>query len=423
MRLGAIYVPLNWRLSRREIAELLQDCSASAVYFTTEFSGLLDGLLALPRICIDDLTFLSRSAALGGHDIREPVPDQVATLLYTSGTTGRPKGVIQTVGSLRAASDSFRWAADVRPESALLCDSPMFHQIGLVAICHTAVMTGATLYLSPSFSAAATLERIASRQLRITHYFTVPQVVQTLLGESGFRADKMSALRALFVGGAPTPQGVAAACRKLGIKLINGYGSSEAGTIMQMPLDDDWALENKVGSVGKPVPAITVSVRDARGEVMPRGQIGEIWVRGASVTTGYWGSPETNSFIDGWFRTGDAAYQDVDGFYFLVDRWKDMYISGGENVFPAEVEQMLMRLPGVAEVAVVGQSDEKWGEVGEAYIVQASGASLTEPQVLAFAREQIAAFKMPKKVHFVDALPRTGSGKIRKSQLRRAESK
>jgi fatty-acyl-CoA synthase len=325
------------------------------------------------------------------------------------------------VANLRAASDNFRRVTDVSAASVLLCDSPMFHQIGLIAICHTAVMVGASVYLSPAFTAAETVTRIADDAYGITHYVCVPQVAQGLLQAPGFAAHKFRRLRALFVGGAPVSRELAEGWRQHGVTLIQGYGSSEAGTIAHMPLDNPEALISKIGSVGLKVPDMEISLRDRDGRPVGAGEVGEVWLRGPAVTSGYWGleSETRQAFSDGWFRTGDAAHQDADGYYFLVDRWKDMYISGGENVYPAEVESVIARLAGVAEVAVVGQPDPAWGEVGEAFVVTAPGVQLTAEQVIAHVRANVATYKAPKRVQFVDSLPRTGSGKIRKSELRR----
>jgi len=188
-----------------------------------------------------------------------------------------------------------------------------------------------------------------------------------------------------------------------------------------MPLDPPAHLAGKVGSIGLPAPEIEVSLHDHDGHQVAEGEIGEIWLRGPSVTQGYWGKPEerAKSFTDGWFRTGDAARRDADGCYTIVDRWKDMYISGGENVYPAEVEAVIARMPAGLEAAVVGQPDAQWGEVGEAFVVLRPGSTLSAGEVVTFLRAELAGYKCPKQVSFIDALPRTASGKVQKTQLRR----
>jgi fatty-acyl-CoA synthase len=417
---GAVFVPLNWRLACGEIAALLEDCRASLVFAQDEFRPLVAG--AAMRCLPLDLGF---GAATGtAPELRPPTvapDDQLAILLYTSGTSGRPKAAMLTLGNMRANSDNFRMVADVRPESGLLCDAPMFHTIGLMAISFTSLVVGARLYLSPAFVAETTIDRIGDPELRITHYFTVPQVAQMLLRAPGFTAEKFRGLRALFTGGAPLAPALIEEWGRNGVTLINGYGSTEAGTAIHMRLDNPAAQVQKAGSVGMAVPRIEVSLRDRDGNSVAAGQVGEIWLRGPSLTSGYWAlEAETRqAFGDGWFRTGDAARCDADGYYYIVDRWKDMYISGGENVYPAEVENVLARMPGIAEATVVGQPDPGWGEVGEAFIVLAPGAQLTAEDVTRHVRAHVAGYKVPKHVSFVASLPRTASGKVRKTELRR----
>jgi fatty-acyl-CoA synthase len=419
--LGAVFVPLNWRLSRRELLELLADCQASVVYAQAEFAPLLAGAAVHCHDLDAELMPLLTAPLAPAAALPPPGPDaQLATLLYTSGTTGRPKGVMLTLGNLRANSANFRSVADVRPESGLLCDAPMFHTIGLVAICNTALTVGARLYLSSAFNATDTLARIGDPRFAITHYFSVPQVAQQLLQAPDCSADQFRGLRALFTGGAPLAPELIANWARHGVTLINGYGSSEAGTVIHMPLDRPQLQIEKAGSVGLPVPDIEVSLRDRGGATVAPGEVGEIWLRGPSVSPGYWQRPaETReAFSDGWYHSGDAARRDGDGCYFVVDRWKDMYISGGENVYPAEIEQVIATLPGVAEVAVVGQPDAQWGEIGEAFIITAPGATLAADEVIRHVRANLATYKAPRRVQFVAALPRTGSGKIRKAELR-----
>jgi len=413
-RTGAVFVSLNWRLSAHELESLLADCDPALLYVQHEFNPLVEGARA-PRLDLD------AGFGEGRYESREPPDGQLGMLLYTSGTSGKPKGVMLTLGNLRAGSRNFRAVADIRPTSVLLCDAPMFHTIGLVAISHTALITGAKVLFSPSFKAEDTIARIGDPALDITHYFTVPQVAQMLLHAPSFTPQKFARLRGLFTGGAPLSQELVLEWRTHGVQIVNGYGSSEASTAIHMPLDPPAHLASKVGSIGLPAPEIEVSLHDHDGHQVAEGEIGEIWLRGPSVTQGYWGKPEerAKSFTDGWFRTGDAARRDADGCYTIVDRWKDMYISGGENVYPAEVEAVIARLPAVLEAAVVGQPDAQWGEVGEAFVVLRPGAALSAGELLTYLRAELAGYKCPKQVSFIDALPRTASGKVQKTQLRR----
>ena len=413
-RTGAVFVSLNWRLSPHELEALLDDCDPSLLYVQGEFR---------PQVAATRVPCLDPDAGFGeGRFEGRDAPDaQLGMLLYTSGTSGKPKGVMLTLGNLRAGSRNFRAVADIRPESVLLCDAPMFHTIGLVAISHTALMTGARVLFSPAFKPDDTIARIGDPALGITHYFTVPQVAQMLLHAPAFAPQKFERLRGLFTGGAPLSQELVLEWRGHGVQIVNGYGSSEASTAIHLPLDPTAHLAGKVGSIGLPAPEIEVSLHDHDGHQVAEGEVGEIWLRGPSLTQGYWGKPEerANCFTDGWFRTGDAARRDADGCYYIVDRWKDMYISGGENVYPAEVEAVIARLPAVLEAAVVGQPDAQWGEVGEAFVVLRPGAALGADELGRYLRAELAGYKCPKQVTFVAALPRTASGKVQKTQLRR----
>ena len=413
-RTGAVFVSLNWRLSPHELEALLADCDPSLLYMQGEFRPHVEGARTP---CLD----LDAGFGDGRYERRDPPDSQLGMLLYTSGTSGKPKGVMLTLGNLRAGSRNFRAVADVGSSSVMLCDAPMFHTIGLVAISHTALVTGAKVLFSPAFRAEDTIARIGDPALGITHYFSVPQVAQMLLHAPSFTPQKFSRLRGLFTGGAPLSQELVLAWRSHGVQVVNGYGSSEASTAIHMPLDPAPHLAAKTGSIGLPAPEIEVSLHDHDGHQVAPGEVGEIWLRGPSVTQGYWRKPEerANCFTDGWFRTGDAARRDEDGCYYIVDRWKDMYISGGENVYPAEVEAVITRLPAVLEAAVVGQPDEKWGEVGEAFIVLRPGATLGAEELGRYLHVELAGYKCPKQLTFVAALPRTASGKVQKTQLRR----
>jgi fatty-acyl-CoA synthase len=221
-----------------------------------------------------------------------------------------------TLGNLRATTENFRCVADVRPESGLLCDAPMFHTIGLVAICHTAVTVGARLFLSPAFVAEDTVQRISDERYRITHYFTVPQVAALMLQAANFTSADFRGLRALFAGGAPLSRELVDTWGRHGVTLINGYGSSEAGTVIHMPLDNPSALLGKPGSIGLPVPHIDISLRDRDGRVVADGEVGEIWLRGPSLTAGYWGlEAETRQGVPRWlvqdWRCGPARCRRV----------------------------------------------------------------------------------------------------------------
>lgn len=415
VRAGAIYTPLNWRLAKPEWAALLQDAQPAMLIHDSEFEPPAYGGPLIPLTQLDNL-----SAASPGAPPRRLPPDSPATLLYTSGTSGRPKGVIVTESNVFWGNTNFNLGNDVTSDSVMLCDMPMFHTAGLFAAVRAALLAGGTVLISRGFEAAKTLARIADPHLRVTHYFSVPQMATSLWQQEGFRPDMLRKLVVYAMGGAPNPKAQIERFVRAGIRMSDGFGMSETGSNFGMPVHDPQVLLAKAGSCGLPYISVQVRIVNEDGVDVGPDEVGELWLRGPSITPGYWNQPQlsADAFVDGWFKTGDAALRDVDGFYYLIDRRKDMYISGGENVYPAEVEAVLCELHAVAEVAVVGVPDQRWGEVGRAYIVTVAGQSLDEQAVLEHCRARLARYKVPAKVVFTKDIPRTASGKILKSALR-----
>jgi fatty-acyl-CoA synthase len=417
VRAGAIFVPLNWRLAAAEIAVLLADADPAVLLtdaeFVQAFSGAQHDIASLDSItaAFPD----TATPAEARHDWTEP-----STLLFTSGTTGRPKGVMVSEANAFWSATNFALGNGVSCDSVFLCDMPLFHTAGLFACARTPIQAGATLLVSRGFDAATTLARIADKSLGVTHYFSVPQMAQMMWNAPGFMPDMLSGLRVYATGGAPNPKAQIERFVRAGIPMSDGFGMSETCSNFGMPVDDADLLIAKAGSIGLPYLSVEARIVDDAGHDLAPGEVGELWLRGPSVTRGYWRQPDTTAaaFTDGWFRTGDAARRDADGFYFLVDRRKDMFISGGENIYPAEVEAVIAELPHVAECAVIGVADERWGEVGHAFIVPVAGRLLATDEVIAHCRARIAAFKVPKAATIVDALPRTASGKVQKHLLR-----
>ncbi|MFC0220280.1 AMP-binding protein [Pseudochelatococcus lubricantis] len=418
MRLGAILAPLNWRLARQELAPILADCAPSLL--VTDGIAQADppaGCVAMTManlIALRDAGEPARPAAL-------PAATDPCVILYTSGTSGVPKGVVLTGQTMFFTAINFGVLADVSGDSVFLLESPMFHVIGLVTSIWPPLKHGATILVSNGFDPLATNDRLADPALGITHYFCVPQMADALRQAANFAPAQWS-LKALFTGGAPNPRANILWWLNRGIRMVDGFGMTEAGTILGMSLEPE-LITAKAGSVGLPGPGTAVRIVDDEGREAPDGEPGEILVAGPNVTPGYWNRPEERERAftpDGWLRTGDVGCRDADGFVTIVDRRKDMFISGGENVYPVEVETVLLDHPAVAEAAVIGIPDKRWGEVGRAYVVLKSDVdALPEAADLAAHCEgRLARYKIPKEFRFVEALPRTGSGKLQKSALK-----
>jgi fatty-acyl-CoA synthase len=416
VRAGAIFVPLNWRLAPTEIAALIADCEPALLVAGVDMPQM-DGALPLAEL----------SEAIEGHSADTPPItarqpwDAPSTILFTSGTSGKPKGVLVSEANAFWGALNFMLGNGVTADSHFLCDMPLFHTAGLFANARTPILAGARLSLSGGFDAGVTLGRLADRALGITHYFSVPQMAQMLWNHPGFEPAMLQALAVYATGGAPNPAAQVARFVNSGIAMSDGFGMSETGSNFGMPVGDAALLKAKAGSIGLPYLAVETQIVDEAGVEVAAGTTGELWLRGPMITSGYWRQPEhtAEAFAPGgWFRTGDMARRDADGFNFLVDRRKDMYISGGENVYPAEVEAVILEMPSIAECAVVGIADERWGEVGRAYVLPVTGQSISADAVIAHCRARLAGFKVPREVQTDMPIPRTASGKVQKHLLR-----
>jgi fatty-acyl-CoA synthase len=421
IRSGAVFVPINWRLSGPEIAVLLGDCQPEIMIVQDEFARQAEEALArAPALTLlDETAWVGATLAAAPSDMGTADPRAPAALLYTSGTTGRPKGVMVTAKWAHASALNYTQVAELNSTSVLLCDTPLFHVVGLLAALHGAMTAGARFLMSDRFVAGEVLRRLSDPDLGVTHSFCVPQMAQAMYDDPAWATADLTRLKALFSGGAPLAPRLARAFLDKGVLIANGYGMTEGGTLTCMPLDADIMLK-KTESAGVPAPTVEIRLVTSDGPDAGPGEVGEIWLRGPSIMPGYWKQPEATAkvFQDGWLKTGDAARRDEDGFYYIVDRWKDMYITGGENVYPAEVEAVLFETLPLSDVAVVGVPDERWGETGCAYLVVAAGAAVDVAEVAAVCASRLARYKHPRHVRFVDAIPRTASGKIRKDELR-----
>ena len=417
MRLGAIFVPLNWRLASAEQKTILQDCEP--VFLLHD--SALD--MALPKGCRPvEVAAFAAAVEARAPAARRPLPldDTPSIILYTSGTSGRPKGVIVTERNALATAVNFGVLGRVGNASIFLCDAPMFHVIGLLTSLRPPLLQGGTVLISPGFDAGATNRRLADPTLGVTHYFCVPQMARMLREHPDFTPARWTSLTAIFTGGAPNPATDIRWWLAQGVRIADGFGMTEAGTVLGMPVEAD-RIAGKAGSAGLPAPTIGLRLVDDDGLDVAAGEPGEIWLSGPSITPGYWNRPEETErafTADGWFRTGDIGRRDDEGFVTLVDRRKDMFISGGENVYPVEIETALLDHPGIAEAAVIGVADARWGEVGRAFVVVKAGCTVDPADLANHCGARIARYKVPKEFLLTDALPRTASGKIQKHILR-----
>jgi fatty-acyl-CoA synthase len=297
---------------------------------------------------------------------------------------------------------------------------PLFHTAGLYAATRVPIQAGGCVLISRGFDPEQTLSRLADPALGITHYFSVPQMAARLWNQPGFKPEMLHGLVGWAIGGAPNPKAQTERFVNAGIKITEGFGMSETGSNFGMPTHDSALLKRKAGSCGLPFMTVEAKIVDDEGKELPNGHTGELWLRGPCITSGYWNQPETTAkaFSDDWFMTGDAAVKDADGFYYIADRKKDMYISGGENVYPAEIEAAICELAYVAECAVVGVPDAQWGEVGRVYVVPVPGRAITAEEVISHCARRLAKFKIPKSAVITDSLPRTASGKLQKHLLK-----
>jgi fatty-acyl-CoA synthase len=306
----------------------------------------------------------------------------------------------------------------ITPETVQLVVLPLFHTGGLNCYANPVLHAGGTILIMRTFDPGLALDYLSDPTLGITHFFAVPAPYQFMMQHPKFQGADLSRLRIAGVGGAPCALSILETWTARGVPLVQGWGMTETSPAGTM-LDAADAIR-KLGSAGKALMHTAIRIIDDEGNDVAPGGIGELLIKGSNITPGYWNKPAAtkSSFTGDWLHTGDAARMDDEGFVYIVDRWKDMYISGGENVYPAEVENVLFQLPQVADAAIIGVPDERWGEVGMAIVVRKEGQSLAEGDVIRHCLGRLAKFKVPQSVAFVDALPRNATGKVLKRELR-----
>lgn len=418
-RLGAIDVPLNTRLAPPEFAYILRDCAPALTVADVDVRARLERAGGLGVLRSLEEYEVAVAGGPGADPASAPAGGETPnTILYTSGTTGDPKGALlphrKTLFNTLNADLFF----DLGARDRCLVALPLFHSFGLNILAVPVLYRGGTVVLARQFDPSAFLETVGRE--RITFFGGVPTMFRRLAREGLERAD-VGTLRFAFTAGAAIPVELIHAYHAQKILVKQGFGQTE--TSILCCLDDADALR-KAGSVGRAVFHADLRIVDEALRDVPEGQVGEIVVRGPITMLGYWQKPEatTEVFRGGWLHTGDLATRDSEGFVTLVGRERDMYISGGENVYPAQVEAVYAAHPGVAEVAVAGVSDPEWGETGHCWIVPRDGATPSRDELLAFGRERLASYKLPRHFHFVPEFPRTETGKVRKHLLRTEEA-
>ncbi|MEQ8410523.1 MAG: fatty acid--CoA ligase [Erythrobacter sp.] len=436
-KIGAVMTPVNWRLAPPEVAYILDNCCARVVFVGEGFADLLGRVReSLPEveqvIGIDAPDHAGTDYRIwrDGFPARPPATrvglDDDALQLYTSGTTGRPKGAVMTHGSILSSRDPASegqmrsWQEPVEGDVTLLA-MPCFHISGTGTGISTMV-AGSNSIVLPEYDPTRALDLIEN--YNISKIFLVPAAIQILLNHPRVREVDFSRLKYVTYGASPIPlELMREAMEVLGCGFVQMYGMTEtSGTIVALDPEDHVPEGSpRMRSVGTPLPGVEIKIIDEEGNTLPANTVGEIATRSSKNMSRYWNNPEaTAETIDaeGWLRTGDAGYLDEDGYLYIHDRVKDMIISGGENVYPAEVENALYAHPGVADVAVIGVPSAKWGEEVKACIVVKPGETLSEAELIAHARDHIAGYKCPKSVDFIEALPRNPSGKILRRELR-----
>ncbi|MFX1253250.1 MAG: long-chain fatty acid--CoA ligase [Promethearchaeota archaeon] len=425
-KVGVILVCLNWRLAVPELEFIIKDSTPKALIYDPEFTdtahvlkekGLVDLLMVLSdNVPKGEWGYETALAHSSGQPIVMPPRglDEVWHLLYTSGTTGRPKGVLQTFGMVFYNAVNIGTGSDLTSNDVTLNMLPFFHTGGLNLMTNATFHVGGTAIVQRAFNPDETL-RLLSEEATVI--FTVPAVYRSLSQHPNFEKTDLSRVRCWECGGEPMPVELLEYYADHGINIRQGFGMTETGPTVFL-IDEEHAI-NKGGSVGKPQMHVAVRIVDPEGNDLPPGKVGELLVKGPGVTPGYWKLPDmtAESIKDSWLHTGDLAQVDDEGYYYIVGRLKDMFISGGENVYPAEIEQLLYKIPQIDEATVIGVKDPKWGEVGKGIIVLKPNHTLSEQDVIEFLKGKLAKYKIPKSVVFTDKLPRSAAGKVLKKEL------
>ena len=432
-RLGAIFVPLNFRLAARELKQILDDAGAHTLIVDIHHRALIEPVkpeLDCTRFISTDtdthagwekLASLLESTASTAPAV-SGATDDVVLLIYTSGTTGKPKGAMLTNGNIWTNNLSWILSSDFTSRDVTLNAAPLFHVGGLCVVLLPTLMTGGHLILHEAFDAVSFMQDVERYKVSVS--FLVPAMMLFISQHERFAQARLETLRLIVAGGAPVPEPLLRLYDTRNIPVSQCYGMTEATSGVTF-LETERAL-SKLGSCGRAGVLNEVRLLDFSGNPITEPNVpGEICMRGGNVTLGYWNLPEITAqskSADGWFRSGDVAYFDDEGFYYICDRVKDMIISGGENIYPAEVESAIYEHPSVAEAAVIGGADEKWGERVVAVVALKPQTSLTLEQLREFLESRLARYKLPRELRLVEVMPRNPNGKVAKIELRKMQS-
>jgi len=436
-KLGLIFVPFNFRLVGPELEYQLNHCSARMLVFHDVLIGYVEAIRN--RVVVEKDKFLyvkslatacpkcpewaaSYDEAMKNCPVDEPEPeepvdmDDPLAIIYTSGVTGNPKGAIVSHSQTYFKNFQIMFYTDMREEDVFLAQSPLFHSGGLFISFTPTLCRGATLVMRHSFDPAQFA--LDMEKYKVTVVFALTTMWRFVLKTGKLDEVDTSSVRVVFGAGERTPKVLFDELAKRGLRMQQGLGQTENSAMMFLPKSD---IKRKQGSVGLPGFFTEAWIQDEKGRTLPPREIGEIVARGPTVMTGYWNMPEktAETIVNGVLHTGDLGYTDEEGYFYIVDRAKDMYRSGGENVYPAEIEKILSEHPKVLNIAIIGVADEMWGETGKAFIVPKDGQSLTPEEITAFLEDKVAKYKYPTQFEFLESLPMTASGKIAKAELKK----
>ena len=431
-KVGSIMVPLNWRLTANELAFILDDCEPSLLIVDDCFETIANQLKSLiPNITIQFFNSDEKQSEFRDNisgcqsDFKRAflTLDDLIMIMYTSGTTGHPKGAKINHKMQLFNAVNLSGIANLTSKTKQLVILPLFHTGGINCYANPVLHQGGEIIIMREFDPKFALQAINSHELAITHLFAVPAPLQFMMQHPDFNATDFSRLTNVGVGGAPCAEIIIETWQSKGIDVIQGWGMTETSPAGIFLAAEDSL--NKIGSAGKSVLHTEIKIVNKNMTPVEPNQIGELLIKGPNVTPGYWKNDKATreSFHQDWLKTGDLAKFDEDGFVFIVDREKDMYISGGENVYPAEVENILYQLDEIAELAVIGIPDDKWGETGKLFVVLKENKDLPKEKIIQHCLNNLAKFKIPSEIAYVSELPRNATGKVLKRTLKEISDK